>query len=124
MAKIVIQGIRPWDGEYDLDTDRAFNAREWKWIKNVSDYMPLTVSDGFAGGDPNLFVALAVIAMCRAGKIERDQGLRVADELAEAPFDGASITMVGDEVTDDDVPLESTPTQDEPSPPNSLLSVG
>lgn len=112
MAQIKIQGIRPWDGEYELDVDRTFNTREWNWIKRVSGYMPLTVQDGFAGGDPALFVALAVIAMCRAGRITRDEGLRVADELAEAPFDGASIAMVGDEADEEaaaeDVPLDST----------------
>jgi hypothetical protein len=124
MASIIIQGIKPYDGEYDLVTDRAFNAREWRCIKKVSGYMPLTVSDGFAGGDPDLFVALAVVAMTRQGKVERDDMLRVADELAEAPFDGASITMVGDEVADDDLPLESTPPPAEPSVSASLSSVG
>jgi hypothetical protein len=124
MASIIIQGIKPWDGEYDLVTDRAFNAREWRCIKKVSGYMPLTVSDGFAGGDPDLFVALAVIAMTRTGKVDRDRMLEVADELAEAPFDGAAITMVGDEVADDDVPLDLTPPQDEPSVTSSLSSVG
>jgi hypothetical protein len=124
MASIIIQGIKPYDGEYDLVTDRAFNAREWRCIKKVSGYMPLTVSDGFAGGDPDLFVALAVVAMTRAGKVERERMLDVADELAEAPFDGAAITMVGDEEADNEVPLDSTPTQDEPSLPDLLSSVG
>ena len=109
MTQIVITGIRPWDGTYDLNADRAFNAREWKWIKSISGYMPLTVSDGFNGGDPALFVALAVVAMCRSGKIGRDEGLSVADELAEAPFDGAAITMVGDTEEADEVPLDLTP---------------
>lgn len=109
MARIQIRGIKPWDGDYDLDTDRAFNAREWRWIKQVSGYMPLTVSDGFAGGDPDLFVALAVVAMCRSGRIEKAQGLDVAEQLSEVPFDGAAISMVGDAVEDaDDVPLDST----------------
>jgi hypothetical protein len=124
MASIIIQGIPPWTGEYDLVTDRAFNAREWECIKKVSGYMPLTVSDGFAGGDPSLFVALAVVAMTRAGKVPRERRLEVAGELAEAPFDGVAITMVGDEDADDDLPLDSTPTQDGPSLPSSLSSVG
>lgn len=118
MSRIIIQGIKPYDGDYELDTDRAFNAREWRWIKKVSGYMPLTVQDGFAGGDPDLFVALAVIAMCRNGKVDRDEGLRVADELAEAPFDGASIVLVGDQAEVDEVPLDLT------SPPAELLRTG
>ena len=118
MAKMVIQGIRPWDGEYELDEDRAFNTREWSWIKKTSGYMPLTISDGFGGGDPSLFVALAVIAMCRTGKIDRESGLRVAEELAEAPFDGAAISMVGDVSEDDPSPLDLT------LPPVGLLRTG
>ena len=120
MARIQIQGIRPWDGEYDLDTDRAFNACEWRWIKKVSGYMPLTVQDGFAGGDPDLYVALAVVAMCRAGKIDREQGLEVAEQLAELPFDGAAITLIGDPVEADAVPLDLTSEPAEPSLSGSL----
>ena len=119
MAKMVVAHIPPWDGEYDLQSDRAFNAREWRWITQVSGYMPLTVSDGFAGGDPSLFVALTAIAMCRAGKIERSQGLEVCEQLSEAPFDGASISMVGDTVEADDVPLDLTSRPAEPSPDDS-----
>ena len=115
MARIIIKGVPPFDGDYELDADRAFNAREWRWIKKVSGYMPLTVGDGFEGGDPDLFVALAVIAMCRSGKVDRERGLEVADQLAEAPFDGASIIMVGDEVEADELPLDLTPTPDESS---------
>ena len=116
MARIQIKGIRHYDGDYELDTDRAFNAREWRWIKKVSGYMPLTVGDGFAGGDPDLFVALAVIAMCREGKIDRESGLTVADELAEMPFDGAAITLIGDDVEADELPLDLTRPPDESSP--------
>jgi hypothetical protein len=119
MTKIVIAGIRPYDGEYDLDTERAFNTREWRWIKRISGYMPLTIGDGFKGGDPDLFVALAVIAMCRDGRIERDDALDVADLIAEAPFDGASITFAGDE-EDSDVPLALTSEPDKPSHSGSL----
>ena len=107
MTKLVISGIAPWDGSYDLDPDRPFNTREWRWIKQISGYMPLTISEGFAGGDPDLFVALAVIAMNREGRIGRDQGLDVAEQLSEAPFDGATITLdAGAEA--DDVPLAPT----------------
>jgi hypothetical protein len=119
MTKIVIAGIRPYDGEYDLDTERAFNTREWRWIKRISGYMPLTVGDGFKGGDPDLFVALAVVAMCRDGRIDRDEALEVADLIAEAPFDGASITFAGDE-EDTEIPLVLTSEPDRPSPNDSL----
>lgn len=121
MTKIIVSGIRPYDGSYDLDPERAFSTREWRWIKQISGYMPLTVADGFKGGDPDLFVALAVIAMNREGRVDRDQALEVAETLAEVPFDGASITFDVGEV-DDDVPLPVTSEPDESSKNGSLES--
>ena len=125
MARIIITGIPPYDGEYELDSERAFNSNEWRWIKQVSGYMPLTVAEGFDGGDPILFVALAVIAMRREERIGREDVLKVAEALAEAPFDGASITMVGDEVVEEDeVPLDLTPAPAELLRTGSRSSVG
>jgi hypothetical protein len=124
MAKIALKGIPPWDGEYELEAGRAFNAREWRCIKKVSGYMPMTIGDGFEGDDPDLYVALAVISMTRAGKVERNRMMDVAEELSEVPFDNASITIVGDPVEEDEVPLDLTPTPAEPSLPSSLSSVG
>lgn len=126
MSRVVIRGMKPWDGEYDLETNRPFNAREWRWVKKISGYMPLTLKEGFEGGDPDLYLALAVIALCRAGKIEREQGLELAEELSEADMTDAAITLIADEtvVEADKVPLESTPTPDEQSPTSSLSSVG
>lgn len=104
MAAIRLNGTGRFDGEYDLgDNDRVFNGREWHWIKKISGYMPLTISEGFAGRDPDLFVALAVIAMCRAGKIRRESALDVAEQLLEVPYEGSNtIDLIGDDVEDDD----------------------
>ena len=110
MTRIVVKGAKPYDGEYPLDTDRAFNSREWNWIKRIAGYMPNTISDGFNGGDPDLYVALTVIAMCREGRIDRNDGLRVAEALAEVPFDGAGIQIIFPQGEEDDSPLELTPT--------------
>ena len=104
MSKVKLSGVGRFDGEYDLgDDDRPFNGREWHWIKNISGYMPLTISEGFAGRDPDLFIALAVIAMCRAGKIRRVSALAVAEELLEAPYEGMNtIDLIGDVTEEDD----------------------
>lgn len=118
MTTIAVSGITPYDGNYELDDDRAFSTREWRWIKQISGYMPLTVGEGFKGGDPDLFVALAVIAMHREGKINRDVVLDVAEALAEAPFDGAAITFdVGE---GDEAPLAGTSEPDASSNSGSL----
>lgn len=123
MARIIVKDIPPYDGDYELDSERTFNTHEWRWIKEVSGYMPLTVDDGFAGGDPSLFVALAVICMHRAGKVEKGRVLEVADSLADAPFDGRSISMVGDAVEEDtEIPLDLTNTPGGSSPTGSYSS--
>lgn len=111
MAEIKITGIRPYDGAYDLQEERTFNMHEWHVIKRVSGYMPLTIQEGWAGGDPGLVVALAVIAMCRSGKINRDRALAVAEQLGEAPFDGAAITV-------DFAVEEDEPEVNDASPPD------
>jgi hypothetical protein len=61
--------------------------------------------------------------MARAGKVDLKREWRVAaDQLSEAPFDFANegaiaLVATADDVEDvDDIPLDSTPTQDAPSP--------
>jgi hypothetical protein len=122
MSAMKIEGVPPWDGEYPLDIGRSFNAREWHWIKDISGHNPLTVGDGFAAREPSLFIALSVIAMARAGKVDTKREWKVAaDQLSEAPFDfdnEGAITLIAtaDDVEDvEEIPLDSTPTQDGPS---------
>ncbi len=100
---IVITGVQPFDGSYDLDLETApFTTLEWRWIKQTAGYMPATVANGFEGGDPDLIVALAVIAMHRAGKIRKDDVLRTAEQLADVPVDGASIVFRAGEIGEGD----------------------
>ena len=113
--KVIVEGVKPWDGEYLLDVRRAFTTKDWNIIKRVSGYLPYTIDDGLRGGDPELYVALAVIAMVRAQKVDREDALRVADQLAEAPFDRATIRMVFPKVEDDAGPPDLTSAPDEPS---------
>jgi hypothetical protein len=97
MSSIKVEGVGRLDGTYDLgDNDRVFNGREWHWIKQISGYMPGTISEGFAGQDPDLFYALAVIAMCRSGKVRREDAVDAADEMKEAPYTASTITLIGD----------------------------
>ncbi len=104
---IVITGVQPFDGSYDLDLETApFTTLEWRWIKQTAGYMPATVANGFEGGDPDLIVALAVIAMHRAGKIRKDDVLRTAEQLADVPVDGASIVFRAGDLEDDARPPE------------------
>lgn len=122
MASIRVEGMGRWDGTYDLGAgDRAFNGREWHWIKQASGYMPATIDEGWVGSDPDLFIVLAVIAMCRSGKVDRERGLQAVELMREEPYTGRSITVIGDQVEEDEVPLDLTSKPDESSQ-NGLLS--
>lgn len=112
MPLIGITGVsRVYDGEYELDTDIAFSSREWRWVKQIARYGPTDIGDGFRATDPDLYTALAVIAMHRAGKIERDQVLDVADLIADVPFEfNRTITIV-------DTAEEQAETEADASPP-------
>jgi hypothetical protein len=101
--KIVIKNIKPYDGEYDIDFgDPPLTTLEWRWIKKLAGYLPGTFREGIEGSDPDIVCVLAVIAMRRAGKFDIDEGPRVFQRLAEAPFDGAAINLVAEEIEDAD----------------------
>lgn len=113
-TRIVIQGVRPFDGEYELDVKRAWTIREWNWIKSISGYMPATVNDGLKGDDPALYVALAVIAMCRQGRVDRDAVEGVADALLDSERGAIQIIVEQDE--GDALPPDLTLEPDASSP--------
>lgn len=106
MSVIVVAGVPPYDGEYELNEKRAWTTREWRIIKLVSGYMPATINTGYDGADPDLWVALTVIAMAREGRITADDCLKVADTLSDVPWDGANVTVRVEEP--DPVPLALT----------------
>lgn len=121
-TRIVIRGVRPFDGEYDLDLKRAWTVREWNWIKRFSGYMPATIDDGLKGNDPEVYVALALIAMARNGKIDRDNVDAVADVLMES--ERGAITIIVEAEEGDASPPDLTLEPDESSPIETSLSNG
>lgn len=125
---ITITGVRPFDGEYPLDLEEEpLTTLEWRWVKKISGYLPLTMADGFAGGDPDLVIALAVIALRRGGKIQKEQALTVSDRLSDVAFDGAAIQLrfdgddedAEDDASPPDQPPEQTPSSGGSSNPSS-----
>ena len=109
MPDVMIVNVPPYVGEYEFDLDAApFSTVEWRWIKQLSGYLPLTIEEGWKGADPSLFLAFAVISMRRAGRIVKNDVLATAEEIEEAPFDGVAITFRADsESKDDDVDPQS-----------------
>lgn len=113
-----IKGVKPYDGRYLFDVDGApFTTREWGYIKRLSGYMPLTVSEGFAGGDPELYAAFAVIALVRAGRVEPADVAGVFDRIADAPF-GAAVQLENDGL-DDTAADAVDPPQEPPASGNT-----
>ena len=119
--RVIIHGVPPYDGSYELDWDREFTVREWGWIKRHAGYLPLTIG-GDAFADPELISILAVIVLRRAGTIQPDDVPRVFDRFLDAPF-GSTITIEG-EPTEDDAspPAASSNGNDTSSGPSSKTS--
>jgi hypothetical protein len=102
--QIVIEGIPPYDGVYPWDLDRQeLTTREWGWIKRLTGYLPLDLSDPEKWGDPEVLVCFAAMALRRAGRVEAREVPQVFERLADAPFDGAKIQLETEEAEEDDV---------------------
>jgi hypothetical protein len=79
---------KPYAGDYELDVDDApLTTLEWRWMKQLSGYLPATISEGIRGGDPDVQLALAVIALVRAGRVSEQNVREAADRLAHAAVD-------------------------------------
>lgn len=104
----------PYAGEYDLDLDdEPLTMLEWRWIKKLSGYMPATIGDGVRGADPDVTLALGVIALHRAGKVAERDVMDAADRLARtaSPDDLGEVEATAAE-------LEADPTT--PTPPTPI----
>jgi hypothetical protein len=83
---IVVEGVKPWDGRYEFDLERQpLTTREWGWIKRLAGYLPITIDEGFDGGDPELFTCFAVIALRRAGQIENRDVAATYERIIDLP---------------------------------------
>jgi hypothetical protein len=114
MDWVIVDGVRPYDGRYLFDIEgRELTTREWGWIKRLSGYLPLTLEEGFRGGDPELFAAFAVIALYRDGKIDAREATGVFERIVDAPF-GSTIRMETDGVDEQEDDAAGPP------PPSSV----
>ena len=100
MPKIVITNVPGLDGEYELDMN--FTYRDFRTIKQVAGVRANEVMDALNAGDLDVIIALAEIALRRAGKAHQ------LDELLDADASDASISIdVSDmEVDESPPPLE------------------
>jgi hypothetical protein len=94
MPHIVIDGSSPWKGRYEFDlteTEQPLTYREWGWIKKLSGYLPTTYWDGLEGVDAELVATLAVLALCRHGKIDKREVPDVFERIIDLPFTAISV---------------------------------
>ena len=106
--RIVLDHPR-YKGEYEIVSARDFTNLEWRWVKKISGYMPNTIGDGWDGDDPDMWIAFAVVALHRAGRVSKDEALQAAasfDDLAGSSF----VQVVGVEAATDDPPAEPATT--------------
>src|SRR5262245_54725948 len=94
--------LKPWAGRYELDMENhGFTGHEWRWVKQHAGYLPLTVKDGMAGGDPDLLNILACIALYRAVRVTADDIPQVFEQFTAAGF-GDQVDFENDQTEEDD----------------------
>jgi hypothetical protein len=113
MAKLKIEGVPPYDGEYDLDI-AAFTGTELHTIKQISGVRAGELQDGLQAGDYDLVVAFTVIVLQRAGQD--------VDPAAIMNATVGSITV--DLQTEDAEVVDERPPVSSPTPNGSENSLG
>ena len=66
MDKVVVNGVPPWDGEYEFDG--SLKNRELHRIKKITGIRAGELGEALVSGDTDILVALAVVAIERTGK--------------------------------------------------------
>lgn len=113
MIYMVIKEPKLWAGRWPLDLENEpLIRREWGWVKKFSGYMPLTVREGVEGGDAELFAVYAIIALVRAGTIQREDVPMAFDRFMDLPFDTALMDS-DDETGDGDAAVPPTVSSNE-----------
>jgi hypothetical protein len=121
MPDAIVVNVPPYTGEYEFDLAmQPLSTVEWRWVKKISGYLPLTITEGWEGGDPDLFLAFAICAMRRAGRITKAEVYEVAEIIEEAAVDGVAISFKGEVAEEED---EADPTI-EPEPEDSKPDSG
>ncbi len=68
-VKIIINGVPPWDGEYEFESLESLTNREAYEIKEISKGVRLgELKDALVAGDTGAWVGLAEVVAARHGK--------------------------------------------------------
>lgn len=115
MAKIQIEGVPQYNGEWPLDFDVLTN-RDFHTIKQIAGVRVNEIDGALDAGDLDIVVALAVIALRKAGHEKVN-----ADVLWDSPV--GKITLVDDDTDEEEgagpVPLVLKPLEQSGEKPDS-----
>lgn len=107
-------------GDYPIDFD--FTHGEAHLIKKVSGLRGLEIDDGLVSGDTDLFLALGVVALERAGGV---RGADQSDLIAELMrLKLGSIRLVEDEEDEGDPDPKASPPPEPNSSPSGTTTNG
>ena len=117
MPKIVITDIPGLDGEYDLDM--SFTHRDFHTIKKVAGVRANEVTEALEAGDVDIIVAMAEIALRRAGKVH------ALDQLWDSTAGGIVLNVEDlEEAPEANPPPLKLEPDDEPSRSSETSSSG
>lgn len=69
MPAVVIKGVPPWDGRYELPDAFNFNNRELDQIKRMCGTRAGEILDELERGDAGTVVAIATVVLAKEGKV-------------------------------------------------------
>ena len=107
MPNVTIKDLYNLDGEYPLDL--VFTHRDFRDIKRIAGVRANEVEDALNAGDVDIIVALAAIALRRAGKPFD------VEQLWDAPTGNIRLDLTEEEQQTDSPPPVTRPVEDEPA---------
>ncbi len=116
MPKIVIKDVPGLDGEYELDL--AFTHRDFRTIKQLTGVRANEVMDALEAGDLDIIVAIAEIALQRAGKQHS------VEQLWDAQAGSLVLDVEDMEAEASPPPSADVPRNEEDSPSSGLSTNG
>jgi hypothetical protein len=109
LARFIISGILPYDGEYELDL-AYFTNREWHLIRNIAGVYPPDLMYALAQRDAGCIVALGLIVLDREGHEDVERDL-----LWDAPAGKMTLDLTPPEEEGGSPLAEKIDSSDEPS---------
>lgn len=103
---VIIEGIPPHDGEYEIDL-ASLNMEEFHMIKRLTGLVAGEVEDALLRIDTDMFVGLAAVVIQRSGKRVTQN---VENQLWKAPLGAIKVKL-----EPDNPPAESQKTPLNPS---------